>query len=419
MRIAIINKSDSTGGAAVVSLRLTQALRGLGHDARMVVVEKLTNHTYVIPAASKYRAIIPFIEERLKIFIANGRNRSTLFQLDTASDGLPIHNIPFVREADIICLNWVNQGMLSLNGIQNLLRLGKPVVWTMHDMWCMTGICHHAGECLRYKTPDGKCGICPFLPGDSTNDISAKTLARKLNLYKGIDGNKIHFVCVSNWLAKLAKSSTLLNNQSVSVIPNAFPIDTETQPLSEAHKGKKRIVFGAARLDDPVKGLPTLIEATQILSNVYPKIAAMLELVTFGGLKDPNALDDIAISHTHLGKVAPTAIKSIYESCDIVVSTSEWETLPGTLIEGQAWGCIPVALNHGGQSDIIDHLKTGYLAEYDVDFKENATSIAEGIIWAMHAPESVRKDMYKSVCDHFSEEAVANQYLNLFRNLKS
>lgn len=415
MKIAIINKSDSTGGAAVVSLRLTQALRRLGHDARMIVVEKLTNHPYVIPATSKYRAMIPFIEERLKIFIANGRNRATLFQLDTSSDGLPIHKIPFVKEADVICLNWVNQGMLSLKGIRNLLKLGKPVVWTMHDMWCMTGICHHAGECSNYKTPNGNCHDCPMMPPGS--NLAYRTHQRKTALYKGLNGNKIHFVCVSNWLADLAKSSSLLGNQSVSVIPNAFPIDTETYPSREAHKGKKRIVFGAARLDDPVKGLLTLIEATQILANIYPDIAARLELVTFGGLKDPNALDDIAISHTHLGKVAPSEIKSIYESCDIVVSTSEWETLPGTLIEGQAWGCIPVALDHGGQSDIIDHLKTGYLAEYDEDFRENATSIAEGIIWAMQAPESVRKEMYKSVCDRFSVEAVANQYLNLFKSL--
>lgn len=417
MKIAIINKSDSTGGAAVVSLRLTQALRRAGHDARMIVVEKLTNLPYVIPVASGFRAMIPFIAERLKIFIDNGRNKSTLFQLDTASAGLPIHKLSFVQEADVICLNWVNQGMLSIKGIRELLKLGKPMVWTMHDMWCMTGICHHAGECINYKAPGGNCQDCPMMPAGSK--LANKTHSRKTALYKGIDGNKIHYVSVSNWLAEIAKSSTLLGDQSVSVIPNAFPIDTNAEPGVRGLKDKTRIVFGAARLDDPVKGLPTLVEATQILANIYPKIAARLELVTFGGLKNPNALDDIAISHTHLGKVAPSEIKSIYESSDIVVSTSEWETLPGTLIEGQAWGCIPVALNHGGQSDIIDHLKTGFLAPYADDYRDNATSIAEGIIWATQAPESVRTAMYKSVCDRFSEEAVANQYLNLFRNLKS
>ena len=428
MKVAIINKSDSIGGAAVVSRRLCEALRNKGIDARMIVVEKLTDHDWVIPAAGAKRALIPFIRERLNIFIRNGFKRNTLFQIDTASEGLPIYNLPFVKEADVICLNWINQGMLSLKGIRRLLSTGKPIVWTMHDMWCMTGICHHAGTCGRYKR-NGECGDCPLLGNKkSPSDLSHKIFLRKLPVWKGVkieaskhsNLNRIHFVAVSNWLAKLAHSSTLLQDAPLCTIPNAFPIDINTPlPIKEPNTklDKKRIIFGAARLDDPVKGLPTLISATQILNNQYPDIASDLELVTFGGLKDPDALRDVAIAHTHLGKIPSTEVRKIYESGDIVVSTSEWETLPGTLIEGQAWGCIPVALDHGGQSDIIDHLRTGYLAPYSDNLHENAASIAEGIIWASQAPESIRTDMYKSVCDRFSEEAVANKYLNLFYSL--
>ncbi len=427
MKAAIINRSDSTGGAAVVSRRLCEALRRQGVDARMIVVEKLTDYDWVIPAVSPKHAMIPFLKERLEIFVRNGFNRQTLFQIDTASTGLPIHKIPFVREADVICLNWVNQGMLSIKGIRKLLSTGKPVVWTMHDMWCMTGICHHAGECKRF-IKDGECGNCPLLGQKaSPKDISKQTFLRKLPVWNGVEVkggkekklNRIHFVAVSNWLAELARKSTLLNAAPLSTIPNAFPIDCKTAPIPSPQKLelKKRIVFGAARLDDPVKGLPTLIAATQFLSDIYPDIAKNLELITFGGLKDPNALDDIAINHTHLGKIPPSKIREVYESANIVVSTSEWETLPGTLIEGQAWGCVPVALDHGGQSDIIEHLHTGYLASYSEDPQENAVSIAEGIIWASQAPEEVRRDMYKSVCDRFSEEAVAKKYLNLFKTL--
>ncbi|MDE5880820.1 MAG: glycosyl transferase, partial [Muribaculaceae bacterium] len=150
MKIVIINKSDSTGGAAVVSHRLMEALRGIGVDARMLVVEKLTDSPYVELAASSRVVRKSFLAERLKIFIANGLNRSTLFKIDTASDGLPLWNHPLVRDADAVLLNWINQGMLSLQGVEKILRLGKPVVWTMHDMWCMTGVCHHAGECSHY-----------------------------------------------------------------------------------------------------------------------------------------------------------------------------------------------------------------------------------------------------------------------------
>lgn len=52
MKIVIVNKSDRTGGAAVVSFRLMEALRGIGVDARMLVVEKLTDSNYVELAGS-------------------------------------------------------------------------------------------------------------------------------------------------------------------------------------------------------------------------------------------------------------------------------------------------------------------------------------------------------------------------------
>lgn len=159
-KILIINKSDSTGGAAVVSRRLMEALRAEGADARMLVVEKLTDSPFVEVAAPPEKEMIPFLAERLKIFLANGLSRKTLFKIDTASDGLPLWEHPLVKGADLVLLNWVNQGMLSLRGVRRILEMGKPVAWTMHDMWCMTGVCHHAAECRGFEK---ECGCCPLL----------------------------------------------------------------------------------------------------------------------------------------------------------------------------------------------------------------------------------------------------------------
>ena len=135
IKIAIINKSDSIGGAAVVSRRLMEALRREGADARMVVVEKLSDSSFVEVAASKFQIFVKFLTERLRIFLANGFNRATLFQIDTGETGLPLWKLPLVKNADAVLINWVNQGMLSLKGVEKILKLGKPVIWTMHDMW--------------------------------------------------------------------------------------------------------------------------------------------------------------------------------------------------------------------------------------------------------------------------------------------
>lgn len=423
MKVVIINKSDSTGGAAVVSFRLMNALRALGVEASMLVVEKKTDSPHVHVAASSSRIKRPFLSERLKIFLANGLRRDLVFKVDLASDGLPLHRHRLVREADVICLNWVNQGMLSLMGLDRLLSLGKPVVWTMHDMWNFTGICHHAGTCERWHV---NCGLCPLLGnGASTQDLSFAVWNDKKAIY-GKGRGKLRFVAVSNWLASLARKSTLTPGVGLSVIPNAFPIpsdeelkkDRETSSVS-ADDNLFRIIMGAARLDDPVKGLPILIETTKILREKYPEEASRIELVTFGNLKDPSALDGVRTRHRHLGIVrGEEKIRKIYSSGNAVVSASLYETLPGTLVEGQVYGCIPVSFGRGGQSDIVDHLSTGYIAEWNDDPRIAAENIARGIIWSMsQSPREIRTRMLDSARSRFSAEAVASRYIELFHEL--
>lgn len=419
MKVVIINKSDATGGAAVVSMRLMIALRNLGVDARMLVAEKRSNSPFVVKAAGNLALKIPFLAERLKIFVANGFNRADLFKVDSASDGLPLWKHPLVSEADIICLNWVNQGFLSINGLKRIAKLGKPIVWTMHDMWNFTGICHHAGPCCRWHD---RCGDCPFLgKKKAPGDLSEKVWKQKQEAYdfaaRVLPSRRINFVAVSNWLAGLARNSSLLRNADISVIPNAFPLPSE--PVEHLTHDKFRIIMGAARLDDPVKGLPILVEATKYIRNNHPELAANMELVTFGNIRNPEAFNEIAIAHNHIGPVSgEDNIRHIYASGDAVVSTSLYETLPGTLVEGLAYGCVPVAFIRGGQTDIVDHLDTGYIAQWNDDIRAAARNIAEGLLWAMEktSPEH-RARMLSAARLKFDAPAVAEAYISLFSRI--
>lgn len=417
LKVVIVNRSDSTGGAAVVSYRLMNAMRSIGADARMVVCEKLTESPYVSVAAPKWRIKLSFLYERLKIFIATKFNRATLFKIDTASSGLPLYRHPWVKEADVICLNWINQGMLSLKDIEKLSRSGKRIIWTMHDMWCFTGICHHSGKCREYE---GDCRHCRFLSGALEPGLARRILNRKNQLYKGCD---FDFVAVSSWLRGRAKTSTLLKDSRIHVIPNPFPFDTEGDSTAKRGEGKKvdiRIIFGAARLDDDIKGFPILAAATKILAEQHKETAQRLVLVTFGTIRNPDLFEKISIRHEHLGLIKDKRdLKGIYSHGDIVVSSSHYETLPGTLVEGAAYGCIPVAFDSGGQRDIIDHLSTGYLAEKPDSDEEAAENLVKGILWGVtqiddtEKREGILRRMRESVCQRFNEKKIARQYIDM------
>lgn len=419
MKIVIVNRSDSKGGAAVVSRRLMYALREAGADVSMLVADRSVDSPWVVEAGSRVSRAIPFLAERLDIYLHNGMNRGDLFKVDTARFGMPLHRHPLLRDADVVLLNWVNQGMMSLGEVARLCESGKQVIWTMHDMWNMTGVCHHAYDCEGYTQ---RCGRCPLLGGcGGAEDLSRRTHEEKARLY---DTHRLQFVAVSHWLADKARRSSLLRDASLTVIPNAFPVHHGLPDRESLHRqadmrhGRRtvRILFGAARIDDPVKDFQTALGALRLLA-AHPE-AVDVEFVTYGGIRDASLFDGIPVAHRHVGQVnGEEALRSLYGSCDIVLSTSAFETLPGTLVEGQAYGCVPVAFDSGGQRDIVDHLHTGYLAARSGNAGERAQSIADGLLWASSHGQSpeIREAMRRHVENTFSYKAVARSYLELMQ----
>lgn len=414
LKVVLVCHSDLLGGASIVTYRLMNALRHEGVDARMLVYTKTTQSPEVDVISSRFNRGFRFMAERLEIMAHNGFSYANLFKVSTASLGVPVHRHPWIKEADVIVLSWINQGLLSLSGIRKLGQTGKPLVWTMHDMWCLTGICHHAYECSRYEQ---ECGCCPLLNSADPKDLSHKVWKKKAELYRRVP---ITFVAVSNWLAERCRRSSLLASRDVRVIPNAFPIDAfstkSTVRLThyDLNPDKHIILMGAARLDDKIKGLDYAIDALNYLFDNHPETSRNSIAIFFGEVRDPSAFDRLRFPHYEFGRISdPTALKELYAAASVVLSTSLYETLPGTLIEGQASGCLPVTFDRGGQPDIITHKVDGYLAPFG-DIKE----IAAGIIWAL-AEKPDRQALHDSVRRRFSGRIIARRYIDLFNELLS
>lgn len=412
-RVVLVNHSDTVGGAAVVTYRLLMALRRAGVDARMVVFNKAGSDPFVSEVGSRLRRSLSFTLERAQIAMCNGMNRSDLFKVSTGHWAHGVASHPWVREADVVCLNWVNQGLMSVAGLERLHRMGKKIVWTMHDMWAMTGICHHAYECPNFT---GSCGNCPFLGAKAgRGDLSARVWRQKQRVFSRVP---VTFVAVSKWLAQRAAESSLLRDQDVRVIPNAFPIDQFQTTSASYVRGVDReqkpniILMGAARLDDPIKGLDYAVEALNHIFDDHPEVANKTLAVFFGDLRDRSRLDGLRLSHLWAGRVNdPKILRHLYACAKVVVSTSLYETLPGTLIEGQAAGCLPVTFGRGGQDDIVRHKQTGYIARY-----KDAEDVAHGILWALDAGVP-RQELHETVRANFAADVVARRYIELFKEL--
>lgn len=413
MRVLIVNTSENTGGAAVAANRLKEALNNNGIKAKMLVRDKESDDITVAQLNKSWHQKWDFLWERFVIYMRLHFKRDNLFLIDIANAGTDITKTREFKEADVIHLSWINQGMLSLKGIRKILESHKPVVWTMHDLWPASSICHYARNCRNYEK---QCGNCPLLPGNgSSNDLSARIWRKKRKI---LERNSILFVTCSRWLADKAKKSGLLSGQKVISIPN--PIDSraftkenreEARLYAGLPEGKKLILFVSQRVTDKRKGMDYFITAINKMVEAHPEMKDNCGIAILGG-KAEELADKLPLPSYPLGYVSEEKkIASIYNSVDLFVLPSLEDNLPNTIMEAMACGVPCVGFNTGGIPEMIDHLKNGYVAEY-----KSSDDLARGIHWVLSEADhqSLSNEAMKKVNQCYSQYAVAMKYIEAY-----
>lgn len=393
--------------------RLLAALRRHGTEAHLLTQERHgPAQDGLVPLADtpgeRRLALARFAAERA-VWWLHERDASVRWAFSPAPLGADLARHPLVRQADVLHLHWTNFGFLSLNGLEKLLRLGKPVVWTLHDQWAFTGGCHYSRGCERFKT---HCRQCPFLRRPGDRDLSARIFEKKR---KALENAPLTVVACSDWLAGEARQSALLGGFPVHSIPN--PIDTTVwQPTDRAAarqtlglpQDKKLVLFGAGNLRDERKGFQFLAEAMRGVNGA--------ELVVFGKA-DPSALAMLPFPVHHLGVLSSeNGLIAAYNAADALAVPSLEDNLPNTIVEALACGTPVVAFATGGIPEMILPEKTGWLAPL-----RDADALAEGLRWALFAEKSnARREAARAFAlKNYAEAAVAAQYQAVYRSSKN
>jgi glycosyltransferase involved in cell wall biosynthesis len=416
MRVLIVNTSERTGGAAVAASRLMEALNNNGVKAKMLVRDKETDRLTVAAVPGQKWMQFYFLWERFVVWLRLYFNRKHLFEVDIANCGADVTQLPEFQEADVVHLHWINQGMLSLKGIRKILNTGKPVVWTMHDIWPATAICHLTLDCRNFET---QCAHCRLLPGNgSTNDLSTQIWKRKQQM---LNDRQITFVTCSQWLAGEAQKSALLKGQRVVSIPN--PIDTHIYTPKDKQQARHRvglptegriILFASQRVTNRNKGMGYLLEACRLLAEQYPEKKEDITVAILGGHAE-EIEGQLPFRTCPLGYVNDEQrIVDIYNAADVFVLPSLSENLPNTIMEAMACGVPSVGFRIGGIPEEIDHQQNGYVADYC-----SSEDLARGIWWTLYEAdhEAVRKACLQKVAHNYSQQSVANRYLEVYESL--
>ncbi len=413
MKIGILSQSDYGGGAFIAANRLHRGLIQAGLDSTMLVGKKETDDPTVLSSNSRVKKIcynIAMAVESLPLKYYSNRQGS-LFSLQW----VPEFNYSQINalDVDIFNLHWINLNFIT---IENIARLNKPIIWTIHDMWSFTGGCHYSNNCDRYIN---SCGSCPHLKSHKNNDLSHWVWQRKAKAWKNLN---LTLVTPSKWLAECVSSSSLFKEKRVKVIPNG--IDTKNyKPFLQRDEGrkllnlpldKKLVMFGAnGGTKDQRKGFHLLLAALQSLINQGWQ--DKIELVIFGSSESIN-LPNLDIRIHYLGRLHDyISMVMAYSLADVMIVPSTQESFGQTASESLACGTPVVAFNATGLKDIVDHQQTGYLAEpYQTE------DLAKGIAWVLSDSErhhKLRANAREKAEREFNLQLQANRYLSLFEEI--
>lgn len=412
LKVAHLCFADARGGAAIGARRLHQSMRRCGVNSTLYVVEKYGDDDTVIklPKGHRRRKLARKVQQEIvKRQHSNNPIVRTLniVPVGTAST---LNN----TDADIVQMHWIGADTISIGEI---VKIKKPVVWKLPDMWAFSGAEHYLlpGDRPRYR--DG------YSSDNRQYHESGLDLDRLIWLYKKKRWKNARFSVVgpSSWIANCAKESVLFKNLNVRHILNPLDVDLyairsreTTRKRFALPQTKKLIGFGAFHATrDTRKGLHHLREALTHLAGQHS--IDDIEFVVVGADGEKN--EEIAgIKVNYLGVINDENILvDAYNAVDLFVLPTEADNLPNVVKEATCCGIPCVGFRVGGMPDMVDHLDTGYLAE-PFDTQE----LAQGIIWTLDNVGENKRDLIRARAEAKHAQAVAvKKYLDFYQEILS
>ncbi len=396
------------GGAGIAAHHLHTALKQSGVESLMGVRKKTSDDVCVVELASPLDVFFTRCSNLPLHFL---RNDTPNFYSCYALPNSIAQRIQKIQP-DIIHLHWI-ANFISPRALRDIIKLGIPVLWTLHDTWAFTGGCHY-GTCLQWQQQCQKCPLFTHPQGFMGLNVAHVHWKAKRRAYAV---KSPHIVAPSQKLWQKVQQSSLLQHAASSCIPNA--VDTNIfSPMSQQEarwqlgieEDVSYILFGAmAATSDHNKGYDLLKEA---LTHLPQQNNKNVQCLIFGAAEG----EKLPLPSTFLGRIdTPEKLALAYAAANVFVCPSREEAFSLTTLEALACGTPAVGFAIGGIPDMVQHKENGYIAKpYDTqDFANGIAYILEDAARHHHMSQCARKTAEQ----RYAYPVIAKQYITLYEKL--
>lgn len=314
---------------------------------------------------------------------------------------------------DIIHLHNIHGYYLNYRLLfQYLAKIHKPVVWTFHDSWPVTGHCAFpdVARCERWK---GHCtSPCPLkadYPCSWLWDGSGRNFEIKKQAFNQVED--LHIVTVSRWLESQVRES-FLKDCDIRCIYNgvdtsAFRPCLDTRGLWEKHgiRPGEKVVLGVASVWESRKGLGDFYRLREVLPAHYRILLIGLDAKQAKDL--PAGIDGVGRTES-LGELA-----AYYNMADVYVNPSVAESFGMTTAESLSCGTPAVVYDVTACPEVVDD-KTGRVIKLG-----DTCAMASAVQGICEGPdkESIGAACRKRAEELFDARERYREYFDLYNSL--
>ena len=309
-------------------------------------------------------------------------------------------------EPDIIHLHNIHGYYLNYPSLfQFLKEYEKPVVWTMHDCWAITGHCAHyeSVSCDKWKK---QCFDCPNLkayPASYTGRNVAGNFKRKKELFSVLE--QLIIVTPSMWLKEQIRHSFLKDIKVIN-IPNGIDLElfkpTESKIKEQLCPNGEKLLLGVTSVWTKNKGLNDFIKLSDIIGDGY--VICLVGLSKKQIRQLPKSI--VGIEKTE----SISQLAQYYTAADLFLNLTYEDTFPTTNIESIACGTPVLTYKTGGSPEIINE-HCGFVVE-----KGDITGVKRIVTTQLQD-----KTYYENAClkraTEFQKEDCYQRYIELYEEI--
>jgi glycosyltransferase involved in cell wall biosynthesis len=342
-----INYSDFGGGAEQFSREISESF----DESCLIVHHKSDGNNRVVTLPNDgYDFVLNPLNKAIQKFSRFSGAHHLLGRHDSFHRTFnKISQLECFRSANLVHLNNIHGGWFDLKAINQIAKC-KPIVWTLHDMWALTG-----GEAYVYDHEGFMAGDwkTPYINNyplrNPLIDNRKNYLEEKRSIFENL--NKAVFVPVSDWLENaLRQAYVSKEGMRIVTIKNGVNRQIFKPKKKGDSKGKPKLLY--FHNTSPFKG-------SAFAAEVLKEIQYHVDIVIVG-----DAISEVQCSQRYQSKIKRRSdLADIYRSVDFILFPSIAENMPLTLLEAMSCGVIPIVFPVGGIPEIVIDGETGFLAE--------------------------------------------------------